>query len=140
MNLNKSTRYALHAALEMALAGDRPITAGQVAARYEIPENVVAKVLQQLGRAGLARGARGVGGGYRLARLPAEVSVQEIIDIFEPTPSPDTCMLRDLASATCPDSGEPSCRLMGLFQEVDETVRATFASVSLATLVASSPA
>ena len=136
MNLNKSTRYALHAALELALSEGRPVTAGQIATRYEIPENVVAKVLQQFVRVGVARGARGVGGGYRLTRLPAEVSVQEIIDIFEPTPPPDTCMLRELPGADCPDQGEPSCRLMALFEEVEETVRATFASVSLETLTA----
>lgn len=134
MNLNKSTRYALHAALEMAIAQEQPSTAGQIAARYEIPENVVAKVLQQLVRAGIARGSRGVGGGYRLMRQASEISVQEIIDIFEPTPPPDTCMLRELPGAECPSQSAPSCRLMGLFQEVDETVRSTFESVTLATL------
>ena len=136
MNLNKSTRYALHAALEMALADGRPVTTAQVAARYEIPENVVAKVLQQLVRAGIARGSRGVGGGYRLVKAASEVSVQDIIDLFEPTLSSDTCMLREVDGADCPGASEPSCRLKGLFQEVDETVRATFSSVSLATLSA----
>ena len=134
MNLNKSTRYALHAALELALAEDTPVTASQVAARYEIPENVVAKVLQQLARAGVARGVRGVGGGYRLARVASEVAVQDIIDIFEPSPPSDTCMLRELAGADCPKESKPICRLMNLFQEIDETVRSTFESVSLATL------
>jgi Rrf2 family protein len=137
VNLNKSTRYALHAALELSVSDGRPVTVGQIAERYEIPENVVAKVVQQLARAGIARGARGVGGGYRLARPPAEVAVQDIIDLFEPAPPPDTCMLRELPSSSCPGVGEPRCRLMDLFQEVDETVRATFSSVSLATLSAS---
>jgi len=137
MNLNKSTRYALHAALDLALSSDGPVTAGQIATRHRIPENVVAKVLQQLVRSGVARGSRGVGGGYRLARSPADVSVQELIEIFEPRPSPDTCMLRDLPGDACLDATGPGCRLMGLFQEVDETMRATFASVTLATLAAS---
>lgn len=134
MNLNKSTRYALHAALEMTLADGQPVTTAQVAARYEIPENVVAKVLQQLVRAGVASASRGVGGGYRLARPPATVSVQDVIDLFEPGPSPDTCMLRELPGAACPGDPDPGCRLQALFQEVDETVRATLASVTLATL------
>ncbi len=137
MNLNKSTRYALHAALEMTLAGEQPVTANQVAQRYEIPENVVAEVLQQLSRAGLARGVRGVGGGYRLARIPVDVAVQDIIDIFEPPSHPDTCMLRDIPGTECPGDEHPRCRLLGLFQEVDETTRATFESVSLATLAGS---
>ena len=134
MNLNKSTRYALHACLEMALADQVPVTAGQVAQRYEIPENVVAKVLQQLTRSGISRGVRGVGGGYRLVGQAADVAIQDIIDVFEPAPPPDTCMLRDLPRASCPGESHPRCRLMSLFQEVDETTRATFASVTLATL------
>jgi len=137
VNLNKSTRYALHAALEMAISGDQPVTVSQIAERYEIPENVLAKVLQQLVRAGVVRGVRGVGGGYRLSRLPAEIAVQDIIDILEPRPPPDTCMLRDNPGSTCPSESQPRCLLMNLFQEVDETVRSTFASVSLATLAAS---
>jgi Rrf2 family iron-sulfur cluster assembly transcriptional regulator len=136
LNLNKSTRYAIHAALEMTIAEEKPVTVGQVGVRYDIPENVVAKVLQQLARAGIVRGARGVGGGYRLARSATDVSVQDIIDIFEPAPPPDTCMLREVHHEACPGGGVPRCRVMDLFQEVDETVRATFSSVSLATLAA----
>jgi len=127
VNLNKSTRYALH-------ADGRPVTTAQIAARYEIPENVVAKVLQQLVRSGVARGSRGVGGGYRLVASPTTITVQDLIDLFEPTPPPDTCMLREMPGADCPGDRQPSCRLKQLFQEVDETVRATFASVTLATL------
>ena len=134
MNLNKSTRYALHAALEMTLAGAQPVTASQVAARYDIPENVVAKVLQQLVRSGLASASRGVGGGYRLARPANEVTVQDVIDLFEPMPAPDACMLRELPAAECPGAAEAPCRLKALFHEVDETARATLASVTLATL------
>jgi Rrf2 family protein len=134
VNLNKSTRYALHAALEMALADGEPVTTARVATRYDIPENVVAKVLQQLVRSGIARASRGVGGGYRLARAASTVTVQDLIDLFEPALPPDTCMLRELPGATCSDGPEPPCRLNALFQEVDETVRATLASVTLATL------
>ncbi|MCA9001675.1 MAG: Rrf2 family transcriptional regulator, partial [Planctomycetes bacterium] len=120
MHYNKSTRYALHAALEMALAEGRPVTSNQVAERYQIPDNVVAKVLQQLTRSGLATGVRGVGGGYLLAREPGDVTVQDIIDIFEPVPSPDTCMLRGISGQKCPGTTLPACRLMELFEEVDE--------------------
>ena len=39
-----------------------------------------------------------------------------------------------LPGAACYDDAQPPCRLKALFQEVDETVRATLASVTLATL------
>jgi len=127
VNLNKSTRYALHAAVDLALAGDAPVTTAQIAARYGIPENVLSKVLQQLVRSGIAQASRGVGGGYRLARPATTVTVQDVIDLFEPAPAPvsDSAAARDAGAAG---------RLRGLFDEVDETVRATFASVTLATL------
>ena len=106
----------------------------QVATRYEIPENVVAKVLQQLVRSGLAHASRGVGGGYRLARAASEVTVQDVIDVFEPPSAADACMLRDEPGADCFEGGRPPCRLKALFREVDETQRSTLASVTLATL------
>ena len=139
MFLHKSTRYALHAALELALAGARPTTVKQVATRYAVPENVVAKVLQQLVHSGVATGVRGVGGGYRLAQPAENISVQSLIDIFEPAASRDGCMLREPPSRGLPGGMGRTCRLSGLFVEVEETVRSTFASVSLATLVAPPP-
>ncbi len=135
MNLNKSTRYAMHAAMELASAGGQPVTAAQIAERYEIPENVVAKVLQQLARVGVVRGVRGIGGGYLLARPAGEVSLQQIIDIFEPKPDPDTCMLRERSGAVCPAREGGTCRLRRIFQTVGETTREAFSSVDLATLV-----
>ena len=69
----------------------------------------VAKVLQQLVRAGIANASRGVGGGYRLARPATEVTVQDVIELFEPSAAPDTCMLRDVPGADCFGEGEAPC-------------------------------
>lgn len=133
MNLNKSTRYALYAAMEMAQTGsDRVITVGDVAARYRIPEGALAKVFQQLVRAGIAYGTRGIGGGYRLARPASDLTVLEIINVFEPSRAPGQCLLADRASE-CGQS--PACRIRRLFDEVDGAARHTFASITLATLV-----
>lgn len=132
MNLNKSTRYALYATLEMTLAGrEQAVTVGEVASRYSIPEGALAKVFQQLVRARLALGTRGVGGGYRLARPPAEITVLEVLDAFEPPRPTGGCLLAP-GEGTCGTSR--SCRIRRLFDEVDELSRATLASVTLATL------
>ncbi len=136
MNWGKSTRYALYAAMEMAEAGpERPVRVTEIAERYRIPESALAKVLQQMVRSGIALGTRGVGGGYRLARPPAEVTVLEIIEIFEPPRSLESCLLADSGEDRC--EGMPECRLRRLFDEVEEQARCTFASVSLETLVRS---
>lgn len=135
MNYQLSTRYALYAAVEMAaVAPGQLVTAAQVAERYALPPAVVAKVFQRLVRAGLAQGTRGVAGGYRLARPAAEIALLEIVELFEGPRPASRCALGDCTDGSCGRFAE--CRLRGLFDEIDDQARATFASVSLATLVA----
>jgi Rrf2 family protein len=119
VHLQKSTRYALCAAMELAGAGPgSTVTASAVAERYDIPASVVAKVFQQLVRSGIAIGTRGQRGGYALARSPREITLIEVIDTFEP-----------------PAAGRLGVgRLQGVLDEVNDVVRTTFASITLETL------
>lgn len=131
MTLNKSARYALYAALEMALAAPRPVTVAGVASDYGIPPTALAKVLQQLVRSGIAVGSRGVGGGYRLAHTATRVSVLDVVSAFDPPRPAGQCVALD-AGDRCTRRG--ACSVRGLFDEVDELVRCTFASVTIETL------
>jgi len=134
MNFRKGTRYALYAAMEMARSEDGgQVTASQVAARYSIPSTVMAKIFQQLVRAGLATGTRGVRGGYMLTQPPAKLTVLDVIEAFEPRRQPDQCLLADHDEPDC--SQTDACRLRRLFDEVEEMARCTYASVTLDTLV-----
>lgn len=62
MKWNKSTRLAIYAAMEIARAGDNLVTVVEVANKYQISSNHLAKVFQTLARAGLVEAVRGVGG------------------------------------------------------------------------------
>jgi Rrf2 family protein len=138
MKFNKSTRYALYAALEMAQAGETGhVTVGQVAGRYRIPGTALAKVFQRLVRSGLAAGTRGVGGGYRLVKDPSEITVLDVVSVFEALRPPGHCLAQDRPGDPCRDF--TACRLRKLFDEVDDSVRTTFASVTLDTLVGRRP-
>jgi Rrf2 family protein len=137
LRYSKSTRYALYAATEMALS-ESPVTVIQISRRYRIPEGALAKVMQNLVRAGIARGVRGIGGGYVLTRPAAAITVLEIITVFDPPRKQGHCLLADDSDEVCQDT--PDCRLRRLFDEVDEMARCTFESVSLETLVRDSQA
>ncbi len=133
MTLSKFSRYALYAAVEMARAGDEPVTVAQVAEPHGIPPTALAKVFQQLVRAGLAVGTRGIGGGYRLARPRSEITVLDVVSVFDPLRTPGDDLLHDRANAS---TAKPNAvALRRLFDEVDEGIRATLASVTLDTLV-----
>ena len=132
VTVNKSARYALYAALEMALGGEQAVTVAGVAERYGISATALAKVLQQLVRSGLAIGTRGVGGGYRLAKPASKVSVLDLVSLFDPPRSPGSCLVVEPGDHHCSERG--TCVIRGLFDEVDELVRCTFASVTIETL------
>lgn len=121
MKLTKSSRYALLAALEMAGVRDGLLTSADVARRHGAPEAVVAKVLQRLVHAGLVVGTRGSNGGYRLARAGSDITVLDVLRVFE----------EELVESAPVEPGTPLDRLMA---EVTEGARYTFASVSLETL------
>jgi Rrf2 family protein len=132
MTLSKSSRYALHAALEMARADGQPVTVAQVATPHRIPPTALAKVFQQLVRAGIAVGTRGIGGGYRLARPRTDITVLDVVSVFEPLRP----IGRSLLHARADGPTQPqAAALQRLFDEVDEGIRATLGSVTLDTLV-----
>jgi Rrf2 family protein len=67
------------------LAGqDEPRTTAQMAEVTQVPAGYLAKVMQQLGRAGLVRSQRGLGGGFTLAREPDNLTVLEVINAVDP--------------------------------------------------------
>lgn len=79
MRLSARVDYALRAAAELAVAGDGPVTAEQLARAQAIPGKFLENILTQLRRAGLVRSQRGPVGGYWLARPAGEISLADII-------------------------------------------------------------
>lgn len=84
LHLSKKVEYGLIALRHMAM---KPMglvfTAKELAKEYDVPYELLAKVLQKLARGGIVRSLQGVRGGYVLARKPAELSVSKIIRIIE---------------------------------------------------------
>jgi FeS assembly SUF system regulator len=77
--LSKLADYGVIVAAHLAAHPDRLATAAAVAAATRLPPATVAKLLKALAHAGLVTATRGSAGGYRLARLPAAISVAEVV-------------------------------------------------------------
>lgn len=67
------------------------LNSADIAASRNLSQPLVAKVLTQLSRHGVVQGSRGPGGGYRLARHPAAITVLEIVELFEGHRDPSSC-------------------------------------------------
>lgn len=77
-----STRgdYACRALLSLAMHDDgTPTSVRDIADRTALPQPYLEQILLALKGAGLVRSKRGVGGGYVLARTPAEIRLSEIL-------------------------------------------------------------
>lgn len=83
MRLQKATLFGLYSILELARDPERQLSATDIAAIYDISANHLAKVLRDLGRAGLVVSVRGAGGGYRFAGNARRTTLLDVINIFE---------------------------------------------------------
>ncbi len=54
-----------------------------IAREHHIPEAYLEKIAQEFKRAGWLESRRGLGGGYRLIKDPATISVAELINFYE---------------------------------------------------------
>jgi Rrf2 family protein len=84
LRLSKKADYALLAVRHLAAQADRGTTsARELAESYDIPSELLAKVLQKLVRARLLESHQGTRGGYGLARPPAAISVADVIQAID---------------------------------------------------------
>jgi len=128
MKLQKATRFALYAVLELASDPERQFSAADIAGRYDISGHHLSKVLRTLGRAGLVEALRGAGGGYRFRANARRVTLLDVIELFEDVGSVGR-EGREPGSRTA--EGKALGRVLG---EVDEIARATLGSITIATM------
>jgi Rrf2 family protein len=80
LRLSKKADYALLAMRHLAAHSDRgAVSARELAETYDLPPELLAKVLQKLVRGRLLTSIQGIRGGYGLARPPASISVADVI-------------------------------------------------------------
>ena len=99
LRLSKKTDYALIALKDLASSPSATsCSAREIAARYDIPVELMAKVLQKLARRGLLESHQGTRGGYKLSRPADRISVADVIQAIDGpvtvtacSPQVDTC-------------------------------------------------
>ena len=86
LRLSKKADYALMAMKHLAIksdSGPSSTSAREIAEQYDIPIELMAKVLQRLARSGLLASHQGTRGGYTLSKPPASISVADIIQAID---------------------------------------------------------
>ena len=100
LKISQKTEYALRAMLELATRSDAGLTsAREISERQRIPLRFLEQQLGSLSKAGLVESFRGAGGGCRLAKEPADITVADVVDAIEGPFYPMFCL--DPADHTC---------------------------------------
>ena len=128
MKLQVASQLAIYSVLELIAEPNRQLTVADIAEKYAVSTNHLAKVMNVLGRAGFVRSVRGVGGGFQFCGNARRTTLLDIIELFEPRASL-ALQASDLGGRTA-----EAAALGVVLREIDDTIRATLGCITLATL------
>ncbi len=131
IKINKSTKYALYAIVELSRDPEKVLSIKKIAGEYDISELHLSKVIQEMQRAGFIRSIRGIKGGFKIARDPKDITILDVVEAFEIRPPQNACVLFDFEQKCM--QGD-LCRLGEIFTELHEHLHSTLKSVSFSKL------
>jgi Rrf2 family protein len=135
LRLSKKADYALMAMKHLALRGDRASSsAREIAEQYNIPIELMAKVLQRLVQRGLLASHQGTRGGYHLARQPAQISVADVIQAIDGPVTVTACSTDD---ESCDQFAK--CNVRDPLWRVRERILAALGDCTIAELALDTP-
>jgi FeS assembly SUF system regulator len=130
LRLSKKADYALIAMNHLARKQGSPsasTSARDIAERYDIPIELMAKVLQRLVRTGLLISTQGTRGGYMLSRAASSISV---VDVIQAIDGPFTITACSTERHNCDQYSK--CNVRGPLWQIRERIVTTLGTVSLA--------
>ncbi len=131
MKLSTRAEYGIRALLELALQyredPKKPLMLQTIAERQELSKKYLEQLFIPLRKARLVEGVRGPFGGYRLARPPEEIYLDEVISILEGSIAVANCVqLPEL----CKHSGQ--CATQEIWFQLSKAIESTLGNISLA--------
>lgn len=135
LRFSKKADYALLAMRHLAAHADRgAVSARELAEAYNIPPELLAKVLQKLVRGKLLSSHQGIRGGYGLARTAQSISVADVIQAVEGPLTVTACSDTD---HSCDQYSK--CSIRDPLWRIKDRIVDALSSATVAELVADPP-
>ncbi|MBI3605121.1 MAG: Rrf2 family transcriptional regulator [Nitrospirae bacterium] len=132
MRFSAKAEYGVWALLELALnEGRGPLQVRSISKKHHIPLRFLEQVMSVLKNGGLVESIRGAQGGYILARLPKEITLEEIVQCIEGPLSPMICITGGDDKQCLQPAEPPSCILKGVWQEVRQAILSVLERITL---------
>lgn len=132
MRLTRAGEYAVRCVLHLARQPKGTLVSRmEIAARTDVPPPFLAKIAQQLSRAGIIEILQGASGGYRLLKDAADISLLTVIEAIIGEISLNDCVGRP---ESCGNSR--CCTIHRVWNQANRQLRATLAEADFAALAA----
>lgn len=134
--LSKKTRYAMLSLVRLAKEyGNGAVPISKIAEEEKIPQRFLEGILLELKNVGILDSTRGKTGGYYLVRKPVEISLAEIITLFEGSLGMLACVCGNKYKPCefCKD--ESACKIRKTFQYVHDSSSAILKNTTLQDLI-----
>ncbi|MCZ7645541.1 MAG: Rrf2 family transcriptional regulator [Planctomycetota bacterium] len=133
MRYTQSTEWALDSLFFIAAHGDRQdFSVEEIAKAQQVSPSYLAKIFQQLTKAGILRSHRGAKGGYSLGRLPEQITLLDVATVCE-----GSIPLYDCNAPAKSCSLGAKCLILSTFREAERRMQETLNGVTLQDLVES---
>ena len=130
MRLTTKGRYAVTAMLDLAFHSQRkPVTLTDIATRQTISLSYLEQLFARLRRAGIVKGVRGPGGGYRLNMKTSDINIADIITAVDEQIDSTRCG----GEANC--QKHQACLTHDLWMGLSEQIRTYLKGITLAELL-----
>ena len=139
MKVSTRAHYGLRAMTELARSyGHGLLSLAEISRTELLPLAYLEQLIGELRRAGLVEGVRGLHGGYRLTRPPAEITVGEVYRVLEGPIAPVECTADDYLPHSC--EREAGCLSRSVWERVQQSISAVLDATTLEDLCHERPA
>jgi len=93
MYVTRKADYAIRCVLYLSRRPERVASVEEISGATLVPKSFLAKILQQLMKAGIVNSARGVKGGFQLAKKPRAINLLEVIEAIQGPSAANVCAI-----------------------------------------------
>lgn len=133
MKLSTKSRYGLRILVQIAMdkLNGKQLSQGRlIAAKQEITDAYLEQIMIPLKQGGVIGTVRGCNGGYDLRKAPEDITVLEIIELFE-----GEVNLADCVRGNEKCQRTEKCPTLGVWQRLAEVFKKEAASITLASII-----
>ena len=128
--ITRNTDYAVRALCCIAEQKQEVISADQLVKSLNMPRPFLRKILQTLNKKGLLDSSKGKGGGFTLAVPPGEITLTDVMEIFQGPLRLNECKFK---KSDCPHIND--CPLKKKIDEIEKEVILRLKAITLESLL-----